>query len=184
MKWAALSVFLVISVIIQCAPVYADELTDSRNPALHITTNKNLYEAGERGFIVVRLDTYGKMDSAEIEMEILSSSGRLVEGDIIYTTIPSKTTVNTDTKQTEQTFYDESVTYFGEEKTIYRVIDFEIPLDTPEGTYSITARVTAPGIFLKEQEMVQISGPGGFVNFIFVAYAAVLLCAIYLLRRS
>jgi hypothetical protein len=176
--------FLVL--LISC-PMLAgaqDTLTTPDEPALEIFTNKKSYHAGDSGFAVLRLDTYGKLDSAEIQIEILSPGGKLVEGDILYTKIPKGTIVNPDTKQTVQVLYDESIYYFGPEKTIYRTVDFEVPMDIPTGDYIISGQVTGAGVVLHEKTGVHISGPGGFLNYIFLLYIVVLLYSLYLLRRS
>jgi len=178
--------FLVLLLTIS-GPVLAgaeDVLTRPDQPALEIFTNKHSYLAGESGFVVLRLDTYGKIDSAEIEIEVLSESGKLVEGDILYTKIPARTIVNPETKQTVQFLYDESIHYFGPEKSIFRIIEFEIPMDIPTGDYAIAGRVTAGDMVLKGQTSVQIAGPGGFLDYIFLVYIAVLIYSLYLLRRN
>jgi hypothetical protein len=174
-------------VLLMAVPQFAaaqDALTESDEPTLHIFTNRAHYEGGERGFVVLVLETHGKMQSAEIEIEVLSESGNLVEGDILHTKIPMTSIVNQGTKQTVQLMYDESITYFGPEKTVYRTVDFEVPMDISTGRYTITGRVTSPGIVLNEEASIYITGPGGFLDVMFLVYIAALVCSFYLLRRA
>lgn len=153
-------------------------------PALLLYTNKPAYSAGESGFLILILETYGKMDSAEMEIGVLSPRGVMVEGYLIYTDIPKTVVVDRFSQQTEQVVYNESVPFFGRERTIYRVIDFEVPLDVLTGEYRISGLVTGSGFTLREEVPVHFSGPGGFLDVIFLVYIAVLLFSLYLLRRS
>lgn len=159
-------------------------MSTSNEPSLQLYTNKGSYEAGDEGFVVLQLDTYGQMDSAEIEIQVLSESGKLVEGYLLYTKIPKSTLVNPETKQTTQVIYDESIQYFGPEKTIFRIINFEIPLDVPTGSYSVIGLVSGNAISLKGETSMYVTGPGGSVNLIFLAYLAVLVFSLYLIRRG
>jgi hypothetical protein len=186
MKW---SVFVLLALVLipACAMAVAEGpvLTDSGQfPTMELLTNKESYSAGDSGFVVLRLDTYGMMDSADIEIEILSPSGKLVEGDILYTDIPEETVLNPETKQTVQVVYEESVEYFGPEKTIIRMVEFEIPMDVLTGDYMITGMASGGGSVLEQQKTVHITGPGGFMDYIFLVYIAMLVYSLYLLRRE
>jgi hypothetical protein len=153
-------------------------------PALEVITNKNNYAAGDVGFVVLRLDTYGKMGSADIEVEVLSPSGKLVEGDMMYTKIPKEVIVNPNSMQTAQILYDESIQYFSDGRTAFRIIEFEVPMDIMSGEYTITGRASGGGIVLEDEAVVHMEGPGGFLNIIFVVYIVILAYSVYLLRRE
>jgi hypothetical protein len=153
-------------------------------PTLHIFTDRGFYEGGERGYVVLVIDTYGQVERAGIEVEVLSESGAVVEGDLLYTNIPQAVIVNPQTKQTMQKMYEESITYFGPQVTVYRFVEFEVPLDAKTGDYTITGRVFSSEIALEEETMIHVTGPGGFMDIIFLLYIAVLLVSFYLLRRN
>ncbi len=186
MKW---SVFVLLALLLTpvCGMAVVEDsmhMSSGQFPTMELLTNKESYGAGDHGFVVLRLDTYGLMDSADIEVEILSPSGKLVEGDILYTDIPKETVMNPETKQTVQVVYEESVEYFGPEKTIIRMVEFEIPMDVLTGDYTITGMASGGGSVLKQQKTVHITGPGGFVDYIFLVYIAMLVYSLYLLRRE
>lgn len=166
--------------------VAEDTLTapEEGEPSLEVITSKFYYMAGDEGFVVLRLDTYGKMENADIEVEVLSPSGKLVEGEMMYTKIPKEVIVNPNTMQTAQVLYDESIHYFGAERTAFRIIEFEVPMDILSGDYTITGRASGGGIVLEDEVIVHMEGPGGFVNIIFVVYIVILAYSVYLLRRE
>lgn len=161
-----------------------DTLSRSDTPVLEAYANKDSFEAGEHGFVIVVLETYGKMESALIEVEVLSPSGKFTEGDILYTKIPQESVFNEQTSQTAQIIYSESVEYFTPQKTIFRLVDFDVPINAKTGDYKIAVRVTGADVSLVEEDVIGISGPGGFLDIIFLAYIVVLAISLfYLLRR-
>ncbi|MBN2331249.1 MAG: hypothetical protein JXC85_05540 [Candidatus Aenigmarchaeota archaeon] len=186
MQWTLLFIVLVASSPLARGALAEDAITapEGGEPSLEVITNKFYYLAGEEGFVVLRLDTYGKMGTADIEVEILSPSGKLVDGGMMYTRIPKEVIVNPNTMQTAQILYDESIKYFGDEKTAFRIIEFEVPMDILSGDYTITGRAAGGGIVLHDEATVHMEGPGGFLNVIFVVYILILVYSVYLLRRE
>ncbi len=152
-------------------------------PVLHLITNKASYDSGESGFVVLMMDTYGVIDKADIEVEMLSDDGRLVGGDVMSTEIPESSGED-EPYQTVQTIYQESVTYFGPERKVYRTVEFDVPLDARTGNYTILGRVVSPEATLTEKVGIHVTGPGGFTDVIFLAYIAVLGFSFYLIRRG
>ena len=185
-KFLCVLLVVAIAAAASSSAVAQDAITTSEEgePVLEVITNKFYYAAGDVGFVVLRLDTYGKMDNADIEIEILSPSGKLVEGDMMYTKIPKEVIVNPNTMQTAQILYDESIQYFGDERTAFRIIEFEIPMDIMSGEYTVTGRASGGGIVLEDEAIVHMEGPGGFLNIIFVVYIVILAYSVYLLRRE
>lgn len=183
-----LCIFMVIALAASAtsSAVAEETLTtpEGGEPTLELITNKQYYRAGDEGFVVLRLDTYGKMESADIEVEVLSPGGKLVEGEMMYTRIPKEVILNPNTMQTAQVLYDESIHYFGAEKTAFRIIEFEVPMDILSGDYTITGRAGGGGIVLTDEATVHMEGPGGFLNIIFVVYIVILAYSVYLLRRE
>ena len=181
-------IFLIVALAaaVSSSAVAEETLTtpEEGEPSLEVITNKFYYLAGDEGFVVLRLDTYGKMGNADIEVEVLSPSGKLVEGEMMYTKIPKEVIVNPNTMQTAQVLYDESIHYFGAERTAFRIIEFEIPMDILSGDYTITGRARGGGIVLEDEAIVHMEGPGGFLNIIFVVYIVILAYSVYLLRRE
>ncbi len=185
-KFMCILLVFVIAAAASSGAIAEDTITTpgEGEPALEVITNKLYYAAGDVGFVVLRLDTYGKMGSADMEVEILSPSGRMVGGDMLYTKIPKEVIVNPNTMQTAQVLYDESIEYFGDERTAFRIIEFEIPMDIMSGDYTITGRASGGGIVLEDEAVVHMEGPGGFLNMIFVVYIVILAYSVYLLRRE
>jgi hypothetical protein len=163
-----------------------DAMAEAEVPSLHIMPSKASYEAGERGFAVLVIETYGKISQAEVELELLSSTGALKGGDVISTDIPGKDAGDTlpEKAVTQSWFYSEGVEYFAPEKTVYRVFPFDIPIDAQTGNYTLVGRVSGDGVSLREESRIRVEGPGGLVNLLFVGYIAVLLYSVYLLRRE
>jgi hypothetical protein len=184
MKLIPIAALLLAFFMVSPSAIAQDAISDKGEPRLEILSNKAAYGAGEGGFIVIRLDTFGKMDSARIELEITSPVGKFVEGDILYTDIPETAVVNPNTRQTAQVMYNEGIGYFGAGNSIIRIVEFEVPMDVSSGTYSITGRASGAGMSLEDSIEVSMSGPGGFMDVIFILYIAALLYSLYLLRKG
>ena len=180
-KSSLLVAFILAASVLAAAAHAADTLTGS--PSLSLQTSKDRYYAGESGFVVIRLDTYGLIEEVDMEVEVLSPAGKLVEGDMLYVRIPATTTV-LEEGQSVQTIYTETLTYFGPGKSVYRTVPFEIPLDIANGEYTVAARAVYSGGTLKDETTVQMMGPGGFLDIIFAVYLVILALSVYMLRRS
>lgn len=169
---------ILISIIILSIPVFAQE------PSIEIFTDKNTYLSGHRGTITFEIKTYGRISECEIELEIISPSGRPIFGDIIYTKIPSVIVLNENTEQTVQTVYEEKIDFMGPEKTAIRSIDFEVPIDATEGIYTLYARMTSPGMTLESSKYLFIGGGGEAVDFVIIIYIIILIFSLYLVWRG
>jgi len=168
-------------------PVIADELTipkDVKGSRIEIYTDKDSYFSGERGTIIAEIETFGEMQEAEIELEILSPEGKLVYGDLLYTKIPRKSVLNPGTEQTEQVLYHEDISYMSSGKTIRRVIDFEVPIDAVTGTYTLNVNLVSPDISFGKSEFLYISGSGQSVDVIIFIYIVILIFSLYLAWRG
>jgi len=184
MKFQILALVLILFLAI---PVVADELTipkEARESRLEIYTDKDSYYSGERGKIILEIETFGVMQETEIELEILSPEGKLVYGDILYTEIPRKTVLNPDTEQTEQVIYHEDIGYMSSGKTIRRVIDFEVPIDAVTGTYTLNIELISPDMSFGKSEFLYISGSGNNVDVIILIYIVILIFSLYLAWRG
>jgi len=176
---SALFTFLII-VNVACAQ---NSFGSGSGPTLHLASNKDSYESGESGFVVLMIDTYGIIKNAVIEVEILNKERNIIGGDIQETEVP-ESAGDGKVYQTMQTIYNESVTYFGPERKVYRTIDFDLPLDLRSGNYTIVGRVVSPEMTLSEKVGIHITGPGGYTDVMFLAYIAVLGFSFYLIRRG
>jgi hypothetical protein len=171
--------FLVILlVLVLSVPVIAQE------PSIEIYTDRNTYLSGQRGTVIIEAKTFGRISEAEIELEIFSPSGSPIFGDIIYTKIPSEIVLNENTEQTVQTLYDEDIDFMGPEKTASKSIDFEVPIDAPEGVYTLFARMTSPALTLESRKFLFISGGGEAVDFVLIIYIIILIFSLYLVWRG
>ncbi|NIO44037.1 MAG: hypothetical protein GTN36_00585 [Candidatus Aenigmarchaeota archaeon] len=182
-----IQILTLVLVLFLAIPVVADEITiakETKESRLEIYTDRDSYYSGERGRIILEIETFGEMEEAEIELEILSPEGKFVYGDILYTEIPRKTVLNPDTEQTEQILYHEDISYMKPGKTIIRVIDFEVPIDAVTGTYTININLISPGITFGKSEFLYISGSGGSVDVIILVYIVILIFSLYLAWRG
>jgi hypothetical protein len=156
----------------------------AQQPSMEIYTEKNTYLSGERGTINIRIDTFGRMSEAEIELEILSPGEKPIFGDIVYTKIPSEIILNENTEQTVQTLYQESIDFMGPEKTVIKSIGFEVPIDATEGIYTLYAKLTSPGMTLEKTKFLFISGGGEIIDVVILFYIVILIFSLYLVWRD
>ncbi len=156
----------------------------AQQPSMEIITNKNTYLSGESGTITVRIESFGRISEAEIELEIISPGGVPIFGDIIYTKIPSEIVLNENTEQTVQTLYRDNIDFMGPEKTVERNVEFEIPIDVTEGVYTLYAKLTTPGMVLEDSKFLFISGGGEAVDVVIIIYILILTFSLYLVWRE
>ncbi|NIM47135.1 MAG: hypothetical protein GTN40_03185 [Candidatus Aenigmarchaeota archaeon] len=182
-----IQILTLILIMLLALPVVADELTipkEAKGSRIEIYTDEESYYSGERGIIIAEIETFGEMQEAEIEIEILSPEGKLVYGDLLYTEIPRKTVLNAETEQTEQVIYHEDIGYMSPQKTIRRVIDFEVPIDAVTGTYTLNVNLRSPDITFGKSEFLYISGSGETIDFIILIYIVILIFSLYLIWRG
>jgi len=179
-----IQILILILIMFLAIPVSADELIIYKEPRLEIYTDKNSYYAGEKGIITAEIETFGAIQEAEIEMEILSPEGKLVYGDLLYTKVPRESVLNPYTEQTVQVLYQEDIDYMSPGKIIRRNIDFEVPIDTKTGTYTINTKLVSPYMTLEKSKFLYISGEGEFVDVIIIIYIVILVFSLYLVWRD
>ncbi len=182
-----IQILILILILFLSVPIFADELTilkDMKGSRIEIYTDKESYVSGERGTIIIEVETFGKMEQAEIEIEILSPGGKLVYGDLLYTQIPRKTVLNPYTEQTEQVIYHEDIGYMGPGKIVRRIVDFEVPIDAVKGTYTLNVKLRSPDITFGKSESLYISGGGEAIDVIILIYIVILIFSLYLVWRG
>ena len=179
--YAALLLLLVLYLPMASAE---DSMVAPRGPTLHLIPSSSEYEAGEHAFVVVTLENLFDADSVDIEIQLLAPGGGLAGGDVAEYSVPETDTPNAGSKETVSEIYRESVTYFGGSRAIYRLVEFDVPLDAATGEYTIAARAAAGNTELEDKVRVSVSGPGGFMDITFLVYIAILFVSVYLIRRE
>ncbi|MFH0832729.1 MAG: hypothetical protein V1900_03360 [Candidatus Aenigmatarchaeota archaeon] len=128
-------------------------------PELNVFTDRGLYQSGESGTIFVELKTFGLISNAEMEVVVLSPENAIVDGAILQTEIPEKTSISKG-MQTEQILVEEGFGYLQEEKSITRTVNFKIPYNVPIGDYKVNARVVSGDILLEKSTTISVLGAG------------------------
>jgi len=179
-------ILILILIVFLAIPVVADELVilSETKPKLEIYTDKESYHAGERGVITTEIETFGKIQEAEIEIEILSPEGKLVYGYLLYTEIPKETILNPYSDQTIQILYHEDIGYMSPGRIVRRDIVFEVPIDAITGTYTINTKLRSPDITLGKSKFLYISGSGEVIDIIILIYIVILIFSLYLAWRG
>lgn len=144
-------------------------------PELNVTTDKDVYQTGDRGKIIITLNTYGLMKNAEIEATILSPENVIIGGAIIYTDIPERISTSKGGLQTEQVILQEDLDYIQPEKAITRVVNFEVPSAAYSGEYNVNVRAISGNMVLEKSTSITIFGTGVIESILLIYLLAIII---------